>query len=111
MSLMSAKIEKDMRNSVNRRVNCDTANVLKTVDASERQLDAIQRLSSAGELPKLPVKLRETAEARLQYPELSLGELAAVFSPPVTKSCLNHRMRKLCELATISCGSTAASVF
>lgn len=91
MELMSAKIEKDMRNSVNRRVNCDTANVSKTVDAAAAQVEAIAKL----ELADLPEKLRETARLRLEYPELSLVELAQMFSPPLSKSALNHRLRKL----------------
>ena len=95
MALMEAKIEKDMRNRVNRRVNCDTANVSKTVDAAAVQLEAISRL----ELRDLPEKLRETAQLRLDNPELSLTELAELFDPPVTKSGLNHRLRNLRELA------------
>ena len=94
MALMEAKIEKDMRNSINRRVNCDTANVSKTVDAAAAHLDAIAKLN----LDELPEKLRETARLRLLNPELSLTELAELFDPPVTKSGLNHRLRKLREL-------------
>jgi DNA-binding protein WhiA len=99
MELMSLKIEKDMRNSVNRKVNCDTANVTKTVDAAAAQLDAITRLESAGALLPLPEKLRQTALLRLLNPELSIKELAEISQPPVTKSCLNHRLRKLIELS------------
>ena len=99
MKLMSAKIEKDMRNSVNRKVNCDTANVTKTVDASAAHIEAIARIESAGGLPSLPEKLRQTAMLRLEHPELSLQELAETSTPPVTKSCLNHRLRKLVELS------------
>ena len=95
MELMSTKIEKDMRNSVNRRVNCDTANVGKTVDAAAAHLNAIARL----DLDSLPEKLQVTARLRLENPELSLSELAALFVPPVTKSGLNHRLRKLMELS------------
>ena len=99
MKLMSAKIEKDMRNSVNRKVNCDTANVTKTVDASAAHVEAIAKIEAAGGLPSLPEKLRQTAMLRLEYPELSLKELAEASTPPVTKSCLNHRLRKLVELS------------
>jgi len=95
MELMSAKIEKDMRNSINRRVNCDTANVMKAVDAAAAQVTAISQLN----LDVLPEKLRDTARLRIENPELSLVELAALFDPPVTKSGLNHRLRKLVELA------------
>ena len=99
MKLMSAKIEKDMRNSVNRKVNCDTANVTKTVDAASLQIEAIMKLESAGSLDDLPEKLRQTALLRFENPELSLQELAEISTPPVTKSCLNHRLRKLIELS------------
>jgi len=101
MELMSAKIEKDMRNSVNRRVNCDTANVTKTVDAAAAQIDAIRVIEAAGALEALPEKLKQTAELRVQNPELSIKELADISSPPVTKSCLNHRLRKLVELSEL----------
>ena len=99
MHLMSAKLEKDLRNSVNRRLNCDSASLDKAVEAAQEQLEAIRRLRSADLLDKLPDKLKKTAALRLEYPELSLSELAAAFDPPVTKSCLNHRLRKIQELA------------
>ena len=101
MELMSAKIEKDMRNSVNRKVNCDTANVSKTVDASAAQVEAIGIIIEAGVFEALPGKLRQTAQLRLQNPELSIKELADISAPPVTKSCLNHRMRKLVGLSEV----------
>ena len=99
MELMSAKIEKDMRNSVNRKVNCDTANVSKTVDASVLHISAIKKIEKAGALEPLPEKLRQTAILRMDNPELSIKELADISVPPVTKSCLNHRLRKLVEIA------------
>jgi len=99
MELMSAKIEKDMRNSVNRKVNCDTANVSKTVDAAAVYIGAIRIIEEAGVLGSLPEKLRQTADLRLNNPELSIKELAEISTPPVTKSCLNHRLRKLVEIA------------
>jgi len=99
MELMAMKIEKDMRNTVNRKVNCDTANVTKTVDASAAQIDAIGVIKAAGAFESLPEKLRQTAQLRLDNPELSIKELADSSIPPMTKSCLNHRLRKLAELA------------
>lgn len=99
MHIMSTKLEKGIRNSVNRRLNCDSANLDKAVEAAQSQGAAIRRLEAAGRLKDLPDKLRETAALRLDYPELSLSELAETFDPPVTKSCLNHRLRKLVELA------------
>jgi DNA-binding protein WhiA len=99
MSVMSAKMEKDLRNSVNRRLNCDSANLDKAVEAAMEQLEAIHRLEEAELLEKQPDKLQQTAALRLNNPELTLSELAETFDPPLTKSCLNHRMRKLMAIA------------
>ena len=99
MGVMEAKVEKDLRNGVNRRVNCETANLTKVVDASMGQMAAIRALEEAGELDKRPGKLRETALLRRENPEATLQELAAMLNPPITKSAINHRMRKLLELA------------
>ena len=99
MGVMEAKVEKDLRNGVNRRVNCETANLTKVVDASMGQMAAIRALEEAGELDKLHGKLRETALLRRENPEATLQELAAMLNPPITKSAINHRMRKLLELA------------
>ena len=99
MKIMSAKLEKDLRNSVNRRLNCDSANLDKAVLAAQEQLEAIRKLQTAGLLEQLPDKLQQTAALRLENPELTLSELAEEFDPPVTKSCLNHRLRKISELA------------
>lgn len=99
MAVMSAKVEKDLRNSINRRLNCDNANLDKAVDAAQEQLEAIRALTSAGLMAQLPDKLQQTAALRLEYPELALSELAEEFDPPITKSCLNHRLRKLMSLA------------
>ena len=100
MGVMEAKVEKDLRNGVNRRVNCETANLTKVVDASMEQIAAIRRLQGSGKLDELPVKLRQTAGLRLENPEATLTELAEMLDPPVSKSALNHRMRKLIELAS-----------
>ena len=99
MELMNAKAEKDLRNGVNRRVNCEAANVGKVVDAAQEQLAAIGRLYELGRVEDLPEKLKETIVLRETYPELSLSELAAEFDPPISKSALSHRLRKLCELS------------
>lgn len=99
MELMNTKLEKDLRNSVNRRVNCDTANVAKTVDAAMDQVKAIREISGSMGLDALPDKLRELARLRLENPEASVSELAELSDPPVTKSCLYHRMRKLLSYA------------
>ena len=102
MELMSEKIEKDMRNSVNRKVNCDTANVTKIVDAAAAQIDSIGKIRTAGIFETLPDKLKQTAVLRMQNPEVSIKELAEMSTPPVTKSCMNHRLRKLLEVAETS---------
>ena len=99
MGVMEAKVEKDLRNGVNRRVNCETANLSKAVDASFEQLAAIRRLEEAGVLETLPQKLQETARLRRENPEATLSELAEMPDPPVSKSAINHRMRKLMELS------------
>ena len=99
MAIMEAKVEKELRNGVNRRVNCDTANLTKVVDAAQEQIAAIRLLQQRGVLDKLPEKLRVTAAMRLEHPEATLAELAEMMDPPVTKSALSHRMRKLVELA------------
>jgi len=99
MEVMSAKVEKDVRNTVNRRVNCEAANVGKTAFASLDQTRAIERLKKSGVMNGLPDRLRETARLRMENPEISLSELACLHNPPVGKSCLNHRLRKLIEMA------------
>ena len=99
MNIMSAKLEKDLRNSVNRRLNCDSANLDKAVLAAQEQLEAIRKLNTSKQLEQLPEKLRQTAALRMENPELTLSELAGEFDPPLTKSCLNHRLRKLVNLA------------
>ena len=99
MTVMSEKISKSMTNTVNRRINCDEANSDKTVAAAVKQTEAISRLRERGMLESLPEKLRETAMLRLEYPEMSLSQLSEICVPPVTKSCLNHRLRRLEALA------------
>ena len=104
MELMNAKAEKLLRNGVNRRVNCEAANVDKTVDAALEQRQAIQTLREAGTLDTLSPKLREAAALREAHPELSLAQLAALCDPPVTKSSLSHRLRKLIQLSQAGAG-------
>lgn len=99
MNLMNAKAEKLLRNGVNRRVNCEAANVDKTVDAALEQRRAIQALRTSGVFEDLSPKLREAALLREANPELPLAQLAALCQPPVTKSSLGHRLRKLIQLS------------
>ncbi|MCI9556917.1 MAG: DNA-binding protein WhiA [Lawsonibacter sp.] len=98
MEVMNAKLEKDLRGKVNRRVNCDAANLDKAVEAALAQVEAIRRLEGDGRLAALPDKLQEAARLRLAHPEDTLSQLAEQCDPPATKSALNHRLRKLVEL-------------
>lgn len=99
MGVMEAKMEKEMVNRVNRQVNCETANLTKVVDAAGEHIAAINTLKRRGVLETLPEKLRNTAQMRVENPEATLAELAEMCQPPVSKSAINHRMRKLVELA------------
>ena len=100
MNLENLRIEKEMRNSINRQVNCETANITKTVNAASRQLEDIQLIQTHIGLSGLPDHLREIALVRLTYPESSLQELGGYLNPPVGKSGVNHRLRKLSEIAS-----------
>ena len=99
MGVMEAKVEKDLRNGVNRRVNCETANLDKAVDASMEQIAAIRVLMKRPDWETLSPKLRQAAQLRLDNPEATLTELAELFEPPLSKSAVNHRLRKLMELS------------
>ncbi len=99
LELYNAKIEKDVKNKVNRRVNCETANIAKTANAAALQIKSIQKLMAKKGVDAIPEHLRELADLRLSYPEASLAELGVMLNPPISKSGVNHRMRKLIELA------------
>lgn len=99
MNLENLRILKDMRNSINRRVNCETANISKTVSAASKQIEDIQYIREHYGFENLSENLREIAEVRLAYPDAALKELGAYLVPPVGKSGVNHRLRKLSELA------------
>lgn len=99
MELENVRIFKEMRNTVNRKVNCETANLNKTVSAAVKQLEDITYLRDTIGLEKLSEGLEEVALARLSHPDASLKELGALLSPPVGKSGVNHRLRKLGDLA------------
>jgi cell division protein WhiA len=94
------RIMKDMRNSVNRLVNCETANLNKTIQAAMRQIGNIQLIDREIGLDNLPERLREIAEVRLQNPDITLTELGQILpGGKVSKSAVNHRLRKLDEIA------------
>ncbi|MGI5997638.1 MAG: DNA-binding protein WhiA, partial [Lutispora sp.] len=99
LDLENVRIYKEMRNNVNRLVNCETANLSKTVNAAMRQINNIKYIKEHMGLNKLPKNLRDIAEARLLHQDASLKELGEMLSPAVGKSGVNHRLRKLDELA------------
>ncbi len=99
LELENIRIQKEMRNQVNRLVNCESANMNKTIDAAVRQKNNIEFVQKYYGLEQLNDGLRAVAEARLEYPEVSLKELGMLMDPPLGKSGINHRMRKLEELA------------
>ena len=99
MDLENIRILKEMRNSVNRKVNCETANINKTVNAAVKQIEDIRLLEEKVGLESLSEGLEEIARLRLQYPEATLKELGMMLNPQVGKSGVNHRLRKLSTLA------------
>ena len=99
MDLENIRILKEMRNSVNRKVNCETANINKTVSAAVKQIEDIRLIEEKVGFQSLNEGLEEVARLRLQYPEATLKELGMMLTPQVGKSGVNHRLRKLSTLA------------
>ncbi len=99
MEFENHRIYKDMSNSINRKVNCETANIAKTVKAANRQVEDILLIQKVYGFEKLSDGLREMAEVRLNFPDATLQELGEQLDPPMGKSGVNHRLRKLSELA------------
>ena len=99
LEILSARVEKEMRSEINRKVNCDSANADKIVAAAAEQLDAIRIIEREQGLDSLPDGLQQAALLRIANPEASLSELAALSQPSVTKSCLSHRLKRLTEIA------------
>ena len=99
MNLENVRILKEMRNSVNRKVNCETANINKTVNAAVKQMEDIKRIRDTIGFDNIPEPLAKIAQARLDYPEATLKELGTYLDPPVGKSGVNHRLRKLAAIA------------
>jgi DNA-binding protein WhiA len=99
MELENIRIYKDMRNDVNRKVNCETANINKTVSAAVKQVQDIHSIQEIVGLDTLSDGLRQIALARLEYTDIPLKELGDLLSPPVGKSGVNHRLRKIGEIA------------
>lgn len=103
--LENVRIMKEMRNNVNRLVNCETANLSKTVNAAVRQIESIRLIESEIGLQRLPQNLREVAELRVKYPDESLKDLGMMLDPPVGKSGVNHRLRRIEKIASELKGS------
>lgn len=99
LELENVRIMKEMRNNVNRLVNCETANLSKTVNAAVRQVESIRIIQKEIGLTRLPKNLQEIAELRLNYPDESLKELGEMLNPPVGKSGVNHRLRRIEKIA------------
>ena len=99
MKLMTAKVEKEVRNQVNRQVNCETANITKTIDAALQQMKAIETIRETIGFEQLPQDLKTVAELRMLFPDLSLTQLAAKFQPPMRKATLIYKLKKIIELA------------
>ena len=99
MEFENIRIVKEMRNSINRQVNCEAANLGKTISAAVKQVEDIRYICSKVGLDNIPESLAETAKIRLEYPEATLKELGELMDPPLGKSGVNHRLKKLSELA------------
>ena len=99
MKVLTAKVEKEMRNTITRQINCDSANADKTVTAAQEQISAIKRFVGEYGLDALPEPLRDAALLRITNPEASLSDLASLSMPKVSKSCLSHRLRKIMSMA------------
>lgn len=99
LDLENIRVLREVKNRVNRLVNCETANLNKTVEAALRQREDIEFISSCLGLENLPEDLRQLAALRLSHPEATLKELGELMQPPVSKSCVNHRLRRLAEIA------------
>ena len=99
MEVMTAKVEKEMRNTITRQTNCDNANIDKTIAAAQAQMDAIRAIAREYGLEALPEPLKDAALLRITNPEASLADLATLSYPPVTKSCLSHRLKKIMSIA------------
>ncbi|MEG0486072.1 MAG: DNA-binding protein WhiA, partial [Oscillospiraceae bacterium] len=99
LEIMNLKVYKDFRNKANRITNCETANIDKMVEANGQTLSAIKYLKQQGAYETMPENLREAAKLREENPEISLKELAACFNPPLSKSGLCHRLRRISEIA------------
>ena len=100
MGIIEAKLEKELNNNVNRRCNCDDANISKVIEAAQEQSNAIRIWQEKHLYEHLPVKLMQAADARAKHPEASLTELAELVEPRISKPAMSHRLKRLMELAS-----------
>ena len=99
MEIMNVKMMKDVRNKINRAVNCDNANIEKSLKAAERQICDIELIDKTIGLSSLPENLQEIAQVRYDNPDYNLKDLGAVLNPPISRSGANHRLQKIIEIA------------
>jgi len=99
LAFESERVKKDLRNTLNRHVNCETANINKTVTAAQAQIDAIQLITNEAGIKSLSKPLRDVAMLRQAHETASLSEIGEMLTPPISKSGVNHRLRKICEIA------------
>lgn len=99
LQVMGVKMYKDMRNNVNRKLNFENANLDKTVGAASKQIDAISKIKNTIGIARLPLELQEIAKMRFDNPDMSLRELAENLSTPLSRSGVNHRLKKICDIA------------
>lgn len=99
LDMFSIQVERELRNGINRRINCETANTDKLIRAASRHSAAVKKLKQSGKWTKLPETLREIGELREKYPEMSLKELGEKTNPPIGKSGVYHRLNRIVKLA------------
>ena len=99
LELMEVKIVKDLRNKVNRATNCETANITRTVNTAVEQIEDIRLIERSGGIGMLPEELQELARLRLSGADLSLRQLGEQLSPPISRSGVNHRLKRISEFA------------
>lgn len=99
LELMGVKMVKSIRNDTNRRINCESANIDKTVQAAGAQMDALQKIEDTCGLTALPEELQAVAQLRLEHPEMSLRDLGAAMEPPLSRSGVNHRLQRIIKFA------------
>ena len=96
---MNTRLAREFSNNINRQVNCDTANIRKALQASDKQIRIIRRMMETGVIQTLPESLKMTAELRVKFDQMSMTELGNAHEPPITKSGVSHRLAKIIDFA------------